>query len=319
LRAAIVSELGSPPQPGDWPEPEPGPGEALIDVAAAAINPVDLSIASGRFFAGNPQTPYVAGGEGVGTVVSAPELAPGTRVRFEGRGAIAERIAVPEDALIELPAGVDDAVAAGLGVAGIAAWLALEHRARLQPGETVLVLGASGAVGQVAVQAARALGAGRIVAAARSADGLQKALALGADATVTLRDDLDTTALATEMRDAAQDPIDVVIDPLWGAPATAAAEAAGPHARLVNLGQSAGAQATLTSGTVRGKMLSILGHFNFLVAADVRRQAYRALVDLAAAGRMRLDCERVPLEDVAAAWERQAASPQVKLIIDPRG
>ena len=149
-----------------------------MSVHAAPINPVDLSIASGRFYAGAPLLPYVPGTEGVGEVLESDGLAQGARVRFEGAGAMAERVVVAEASCVEIPQ-IDDALAAGLGVAGLAAWLALEWRAELAPGETVLVLGASGAVGQVAIQSARALQAGRIVAAARSEEGLERARALG--------------------------------------------------------------------------------------------------------------------------------------------
>ena len=111
----------------------------------------------------------------------------------------------------------------------------------------------------------------------------------------------------------------MIIDPLWGPPAVAAARAAGHRARLVNLGQSAGAEAPLHSGDVRGKMLSILGHANGTAPPEVKRDAYLRLVGLAAEGRMELPSEILGLDALGQAWERQAASPQVKLIIDPRG
>lgn len=113
-------------------------------------------------------------------------------------------------------AGADDAVAASLGNSGQAAWLALEWRAKEHPGETVLVLGASGALGRVAIQAARLLGAGRVVGADRNADRLASIAALGCDATVVLGDDSDGDHLPAELLQAAQGGADVVIDLLWG-------------------------------------------------------------------------------------------------------
>jgi NADPH2:quinone reductase len=209
---------------------------------------------------------------------------------------------------VELPDGIDDAVAGCLGVAGIAAWVPLAERARVQEGETVLVLGATGVVGGIGVQAAKLLGAGRVVAAGRNPERLA---AVDADATVAL----PTTADA--LREAAGGGIDVVLDPLWGEPATAATEAMNPNGRLVVLGQSAGAEATLASGVVRGKALQILGHANAMTPPDVKHAAFRAMCEHAAAGRLKVEYEELPLDDVAAAWERQAASPNVKLILVP--
>lgn len=313
MRAAILHEYGQPPQPGVTDEPEAaGDGQTVVEVLAAGLNPVDVSIASGAFHGGSPPLPYVVGREGVG------RMAGGERVYFDSpvapSGSFAERAAIETAGSVAVPEGLDDALAVCFGIAGVAAWLALEWRAQLRAGETVLVLGASGVVGQIAVQAARLLGAGRVVAAARDPDGLERAGRLGADATVRL-DDADD--LAAAFRDAAGGPIDVVIDPLWGAPAAAAVEAMGERARLVQLGQSAGATAELASAPVRGKLASILGYVNFLAPRAVRNAAYARMVGHAAAGELTADVERVALDDVADAWERQQHSPRHKLAIVP--
>jgi NADPH2:quinone reductase len=289
----------------DWQEPQ---GEVVVDVTAAPLNPVDLSIASGRFYAGPPNAPYVPGSEGIG------RTAEGTRVWFEtgagylGDGAMADRAAVHPDRAVELPEGVTDAVAGCLGVAGIAAWVPLAHRACVEEGETVLILGATGVVGQIGVQAAKLLGAGKVIAAGRNTDKLAQ---LDADATVQL------PATADELRDAAGGLIDVVLDPLWGEHAPVATEAMNVNGRLVILGQSAGQQATLDAGVVRGKALQILGHGNAVTPPEVKYSAFRAMCDHAAAGELKVEYEEVPLDQVAEAWERQASSPNVKLILVP--
>ena len=323
MRAAWIEEVGGTPSVRDVGDPRREEGQALVAVTAAPLNPIDLATASGRFYAGPPDVPYVPGKEGVGRVLEADALSPGTRVWFMapgghgGNGALAERATPSEASAVEVPEGVEDALAASLGIAGLAAWLALEHRARVRAGETVLVLGASGAVGQIAVQAARVLGARRVVAAARSRDGLDRARELGADATVELTDAADAEELGERLRDAAGGDIHVTVDPLWGDPVAGAAHAAAPGGRIVNLGESADPEATLTSALVRGKSLTILGHANQRVPREVIADAYRRLLEHAAAGRVTVDYELLPLERVAEAWERQAASPGRKLVLEP--
>lgn len=323
MRAAVVEALGQPPELAERSHPTRGAGQALVEVAAAPINPIDISIATGRFYAGRPQVPYVPGKEGVGEVLEADSLAPGTRVYFPmpgglgGDGALAELVSADEASATPVPDGVDDALAACFGVAGMAAWLALEWRAKVQVGESVLVLGASGAVGQIAVQAAKLLGAGRVVAAARDAGGLERARELGADAVVDLSAHRGADALAEAFREAAGGEIDVTVDPLWGEPAAAAAQAGARWGRLVQIGQSASPEATLPSAAVRGKLLSILGHNSMATPQDVLARAYRRMVEHAAEGGLTVDHEIVPLDGIAGAWERQAAFPRRKIVVRP--
>jgi NADPH:quinone reductase-like Zn-dependent oxidoreductase len=312
VRAAVLTEYGQSPRVGDFEEPRPGEDRLVLEVLAAGLNPVDRSVASGNFYGGSPPLPYVVGREGVGRT---PD---GERVYFDGPlapfGSLAQRTAIDPESAIALPAELDSGLAVGLGIAGLAAWLALQWRGELRPGETVLVLGASGVVGQIGIQAAKLLGAGFVVAAARSADGLQRARELGADATVQI-DAVDD--LAEALRRASDGGVDLVLDPLWGEPAAAAIEAARPGARLVQLGQSAGAQSTIASAAVRGRMISILGHSNFRVAPEVKRRAYLSMVDHALAGDLAVPVERIGLEQSAQAWDRLASSPHQKLVIVP--
>ena len=179
----------------------------------------------------------------------------------------------------------------------------------------MLVLGATGSVGLVAVQAAKVLGAARVVAAGRSAAGLERALQHGADAALRL-DEVDDLVAAFKEAFCGEGP-SYVFDPLWGEPAAAAVQAAVPHARIVNLGQSAGATSELASAAVRFKNLSILGHTNFLVPSDELAKQYRRLVGHAVAGDIRLAVERVPLDSVADAWRRQTEGAGTKLVVVP--
>jgi NADPH:quinone reductase-like Zn-dependent oxidoreductase len=313
MRAALIERLGEPPRLAEVPDPVPREGDVLVRVRAATINPADLSISRGGFYGGEPELPYVPGGEGVGEV-DGQLVYFDVGAGFDGRsGSLAELVAVPRENLVPLPEGADPERAVGLGTAGLAAWLGLEWTGRLQAGERVLILGASGAVGQIGVQAAKLLGATRVVAAARSEDGLRRAAELGADATVSLTGE----DLGERFREAAQGELDLVLDPLWGEPALAALGALAAFGRLVQLGQSAGAEASVASAVVRGRARRILGHTNFLVPRDVRHAAYRRMLEYAVAGELTVDHEVLPLERATEAWERQAASPHRKLVLVP--
>jgi NADPH2:quinone reductase len=316
MRAAVVREVGAIPEVGELPDPTRSNGEALVRVRAAALNPIDLAIASGRFYAGPPHVPYAPGREGVGIVLEAETVAPGVRARFErdtgygANGSLAELIVVDEAALVPLPEDAEDAISAALGIAGLAAWLAV-GKAQIEEGETVLVLGATGAVGQVAVQAAKLLGAGRVIAAARNVDALARTRDLGADAVVAL-DDGDLTAA---YKDAARGEVDAVIDPLWGNPAVAALPALRIGGRLVHLGTSASLEATVPSAPLRGRNITIIGHSNLTTPHETKAASYRELLEHVIAGRIQVDVDVFPLERAADAWREQAASPHRKIVV----
>jgi NADPH2:quinone reductase len=275
-----------------------------VEVLAVALNPIDLAVGSGRFPRGHPKLPYVPGCEAVG-------LIDGTRMYLFGEGFgtardgfMAERVDFPASRAIPVPDDLDDAAAAACGIAGIAGWVPVARRAPVQPDDRVLVLGATGTVGTVAVQAARALGAERIVAAGRNSDKLERTRELGADEIVLL----DGDDLEERFREACGgDGPTLIIDPLWGEPIRAAVDAAAPRARVVQIGQSAGPEATLTSGSVRLKGLSILGHSNFVLSFPELREAYLDVAAHVAAGRITIDIETFALDEVLEAWAHQAA------------
>ncbi len=306
-----MREVGAAPETGDADEPS---GET-IEVLAAPINPIDISVSRGVLATGHPELPYVPGCEGVGRTADGKVVwIFGGSLGRTSNGAMAERAPIGDAHAIEVPDGADPALAGALGIAGLAGWLPFAWRAPLTGGENVLVLGATGSVGLVAVQTAKLLGAGRVVAAGRSAPALERAVEQGADATVSL----DEPDLVAAFKNAfGGDGPSYVFDPLWGAPAAAAVEAAVPRATIVNLGQSAGATAALSSAAVRFKSLSILGHTNFAVPPDELAEHYRRLVGHATAGEIRMDVERVPLDAVADAWRRQAEGAGTKLVVVP--
>ena len=311
MRAVLVREVGAVPESGEAPDPA---GE-VVEVLAAPINPIDVAVSRGILATGHPELPYVPGCEGVGRTADGKVVwIFGGAFGRTANGAMAERATIGDAHAIDVPDGADPAVAAGLGIAGLAGWLPFAWRAPLKGGENVLVLGATGSVGIVAVQTAKLLGAARVVAAGRSKAGLERALEHGADATIGL----DADGLVEAMKDAfgGEGP-NYVFDPLWGEPASAAVQAAVPWATVVNLGQSAGATSELASAAVRFKSLSILGHTNYAVPPDELAEHYRRLVGHVVAGDIRFEVERVPLESVADAWRRQAEGAGAKLVVVP--
>jgi NADPH2:quinone reductase len=310
----VIERYGEPPVLRDVPEPKAN-GSSLVEVSAAPMNPVDISMAGGKFYAGSPPTPYVPGGEGIGRLQQNGKAGP--RVYFRAalpNGAMAERAVVSRGQTVPLPESVPDGVAAALGTPGIAAYLGLTRRAELKAGETILILGASGVLGTIAVQVARLLGAGRVIAAARDDRGLARAKELGADATVDLK---QADGLTDRIKEASQGQLNVVIDPVWGAPGVAAMEALSPFGRFVQLGASAGQEAVVKSGVVRGRYLSVLGYNTFVVPWEDQAAAYRALLDYVLAGRLKVEFEVLPLEAAPEAWKQQASSPHRKLVLSP--
>jgi NADPH:quinone reductase len=312
MRAALIRDVGALPEVDDVAEPA---GET-IEVLAAPINQIDLAVSRGVLASGHPALPYVPGAEAVGRTADGRTVwVFGGSLGRTSPGAIAERAAVGDAYTVEIPEGADAALAAGLGIAGLAGWLPFAWRAPLTGGENVLVLGATGSVGMVAVQTAKLLGAGHVVAAGRSAVGLERAADLGADATLRLDEHED---LVAALKDAfGGDGPSYVFDPLWGEAATAAVLAAAPRATVVNLGQSAGATAALASEAVRFKSLTILGFSVYAVPFDVLAEHYPRLVDHAVAGDIRLDVEGVTLDSVTEAWRRQAEGAGAKLVVVP--
>ncbi len=307
MRAAILNELGATPRLGDFEAPSAQDDAMVVDVVAAGLNPVDLTIASGRFYAIVPPVPSVVGREGVGRD---PD---GQRGYFPfcvpPFGSLAERALVLRQGFVPLPDDVDAGAAVGVGTAGLAAWIPLTRVARLSEGEKILVLGASGAVGQLAVQLARILGAGRIVAAARSESGRSLAMALGADAATGLTPE--------ELTNAADGGYDVVLDMLWGEPALAALGAIAPWGRMVQVGHAAGSTATVPAAALRSRCASVTGYTTGLVEPPTVRAAYLELIDHIRRGQLTVNVERYALEDAPDAWVRQAQSPHGKLVIVP--
>lgn len=312
MKAAVVHTLGQPPRYEDFPDPTAGQNEILIDVRAAGLHPIVRSLALGQHYSFTGELPMVVGLDGVGT---GPD---GRRVYFAGMrkpwGSMAERAAAPAAMTIPLPDGLADETAAAIANPGMSAWLSLKNRAELKAGESVLILGATGVAGQLAIQAARHLGARRIVGAGRNVEALKGEALDGVIALGAPEDEL-RAALASE----AEQGIDVVIDYLWGRPTELTLEAiAKTHdaetarrTRLVEVGQSAGATITLPGAYLRAVDLHLLGSGFGSVALDQILVAIGEFFDLAAAGVFRVEVETAELAEVEQAWGRAEKGKRV--------
>jgi NADPH:quinone reductase len=302
--ALSLHSPGEPPKLVEWAPPTPGTGEVLVEVTAAPITPLDLLCASGTSYFGVPATPYVPGVQGVGTAGGRPVWFPTTAGMRPGDGSMAATVAVPEQDLVPLPEDVDPVLLAALGLSAVAAHMALTWRGELAEGEQVIVLGGGGVVGQAAIQLARAAGARRVVAGVRSATG--RAEAAGADAVVAL-DTSDVDELASRFESAVDGPVDLVLDPVFGVPAVAAARTLRPGGRWVNLGGAAGETGPVTSSLLRSKSLRLMGYTNNELTGEQRAEAVAMIAARVAAGTLTVTHETVTPAETPDAWAKHAA------------
>lgn len=301
MKAAVLREIGGVPRYEDFPDPVAGDGEVVINVTAVAVENVDKMVAAGTHFASKqfmPELPAIPCFDGVGT------LPDGTLVGFghprPPYGALAEKTVVAKDHVIPMPAGVDPAVSVVLGTA--ITGLCIKTAAGFVPGETVLIQGATGVAGRLAVKVARLLGAGCVVATGRDDEALRS---LGADAVINtaVPDDALVAAFA-------EAKADVVLDFLWGRPTDLLLRALAPKAlthakptRLVQVGESAGPNVTLAADSVRTSGVEIYGAAKGLDATTMP-EAFDQVVRWTVDGSLTFDLERVPLRDIEAAWQR---------------
>jgi NADPH:quinone reductase-like Zn-dependent oxidoreductase len=318
MRAAVVTSFGTPPACQDFPVPAPQTlDEVVVDVIAAGLHPRVRSQAAGSHYTSSDELPLVPGVDGVGR---APDgtlryfVLPGTTM-----GAMAEQTVIDLRRSVVLPESCDPVLIAAAMNPAMSSWVALRRRISFQPGRSVLVLGATGNAGRLAVQIARHLGAGRVIAAGRQPGRLAALAGLGADVTISL--DGDPAEVAGRLGQAAAD-VDVVIDYVWGEPTAGAMRAivmnrTDPGLPLVwiEIGSVAGPAAAIPSAALRAARLQIVGSGQGSVPA---RDIVAELPGLAAeitSGTFRIDARAVPLADVEAAW-KDTGSEQ-RIVITP--
>ncbi len=307
MKAAVLHELGGIPRYEDFPDPVADEGEVIVEVKAVAVENVDKMVASGQHYASGRFTaklPMIPGFDGVGT------LPDGTVVGFGmprlPYGALAEKTVVASNAVGPIQEGLDPAVAVVLATA--VTGMTIKTAAGFTLGETVLIQGATGVAGRLAVKVARLLGAGRIVATGRNDDALREVQALGADAVINTA--VSDDELAEAFSASQGDGYDVVLDYLWGRPTEVLLRTLVPSSfafakptRLVQVGESAGPALNLTADSLRTSGVEIYGAAKGL-SPEVMGEVYGQIVQWAQNGTLTFDLERVPLSEIETAWQR---------------
>lgn len=310
MKAAVLHTRDGVPRYEDFPDPVAGEGEVIVEVKAVAVENVDRAVAAGTHFAGRammPELPAIPCFDGIGV------LPDGTVVGFGNPrppyGALAERTVVREGAYAPIPEGLDPAEATVL--ASAISGMSMKYAAGLRPGETVLVQGATGVAGRLAVQVARLLGAKRIIATGRDDAQLAE---LDVDGVIN-------TTTADEQA-YAEAGADVVVDFLWGRPTEVLLRSLVPKSfafakptRLVQIGEVAGAEISLPAESLRTSGVEIYGAAKGL-SAETMGEAYGQVVAWARAGKLTFALERVPLSDIEAAWQRTDLRGK-RLVVQP--
>jgi NADPH:quinone reductase-like Zn-dependent oxidoreductase len=305
MKAALVKAAGTLPVYADFQDPVASEGAVRIKVAASSLSHVTKSRASGKHYSASGALPFVAGVDGTGT------LDDGTRVYFvfpeAPFGAMAEYTVVKKTHCIPLPAALDDATAAAIAIPGMSSWVALSERAKLVKGETVLINGATGVSGRLAVQVAKYLGAAKVIATGRNAQALQSLQALGADVTISLAQDKD--ALEAEFRAQFKEGVGVVLDYLWGQSAElilAGAARSAPDAvpiRYVQIGAISGPDITLPSAVLRSTAIELMGSGIGSVPMPRILDAIAQLLKAVVPGGFHVATNPVPLSEVEQHWK----------------
>jgi NADPH:quinone reductase-like Zn-dependent oxidoreductase len=320
MKAAVVLGAGQTPAYGDFGEPHPAANEVRIAVSAAAISPLVKSRASGKHYSSHGRYPFVVGIDGVG------RLEDGTRVYFvlphAPHGSMAQRTVVASAQCVALPDALDDVTAAAIANPGMSSWAAYTERAKLKAGETVLVNGATGAAGRLAVQIARHLGAKKVIATGRNADSLASVAALGADVTIPLA--ADEAALEARFKEQFAQGVDVVVDYLWGRSAElllAAGAKAGVEAvpiRFVQIGSASGADITLPGAALRSSAIELMGSGIGSVSLERLVRSVAGVLQATVPGGFKVATRAVPLPEVESAWSSDDGTRRTVLTLDAR-
>jgi NADPH2:quinone reductase len=311
MRAVVVREFGPVENAklDEVPKPAPKPGEVLLEIHATAVNFVDLIMMSGKYQF-KPELPFVPGKMPAGVVAAIGAgvtlFKPGDHaIAMAEQAGFAEFIAMPESQCVKLPAALPLTEAAAMALVYDTAWFALRDRARIAPGETVLVLGATGGVGLAAVQLAKAFGA-RVLGGVASADKADIVRAAGADAIIDLAaPDLNEALRAQVSAQTEKRGTDIILDMLGGDIFDAAIRALAWRGRLVVIGFAAGRIPTLKANYLLLKNIEVSG----LQVSDYRKRmpkemqaCFAEIFALHAAGKLKpLPTKTYPLAQFAAA------------------
>jgi NADPH:quinone reductase-like Zn-dependent oxidoreductase len=319
MHAAVVTDFDTPPTYQDFAVPVPqDPDEVLVDVLAVGLHPRVRSQANGSHYTSSDKLPLVPGIDGVGR-------GPDGTLRYfvlpdTSMGAMAEQTVVDLRRSVVLPEDSDPVLIAAAMNPAMSSWLALRQRIDFTAGQRVLVLGATGNAGRMAIQVAKHLGASHVIGAGRQPAKLAALAALGADATVSLdgaEADGAGADAAQRLGQAACD-VDVVLDYLWGQPAADAIQAVvmdrtdrGKPLAWIQIGSVAGPTAAVPSAALRAARLQIVGSGQGGKLGQDGAGRHRALAAAITAGTFQVDARTVPLADIETAWKDTGSSQRI--------
>jgi NADPH:quinone reductase-like Zn-dependent oxidoreductase len=320
MKAAIITAPGKTPVYGDFVEPVAREGEEVITVSASALSHFSKSRSSGSHYSSASAFPAIAGVDGVG------RTADGRRVYFAlpeaPYGALAEKSLVRSRQCVPIPDGLDDVTAAALANPGMSAWAGLVERAQLKAGETVLVNGATGTAGRIAVQLAKHLGAAKVIATGRNERELEEMKALGADVVIPFTLGILHPSGAKQYEEALKEQfatgINVVIDYLWGESAQtviiaiAKAQDDETPVRFVHVGGASGdANIQLPGAALRSSAITLMGSGVKSVAMSVLLQSIDSVFKAAAPAKLQIATTQIPLSEIESTWENAPGKPRV--------
>ena len=317
MKAAVVWEAGKAPVYSEFEEPIPYEDEVCIHVTASALTNFTKVRAIGQHFSFAARPPFVVGIDGVG------RLEDGRRVYFlfprVPFGGMAERTVVPSSHCIHVPENLDDITLAAIADPGMAAWAALETRAKLMAGETVLVNGATGSAGRMAVQIAKHLGAKKVVATGRNREALNALGSVGADALIPL--DHDGGASEDGLRKQFEQGIDVVLDYLWGASAgqilAAASAAKGTMPiRFVQIGTTSAPVIPLPGIVLRSSAIQMMGSGIGSIALEDVILILCKLMQAAPVVGFQIATRALPLGRIEEAWLAETGTPRIVMTMN---
>lgn len=313
IYAALIEAYGEPPRYRSVPAPQADPRHEVAKVLAVGIHPVTRGIASGSHYASSGALPFIPGIDGV---VRRADGSP-AYVGGPGSGTMAERILINPRSAVALPADADPATVAASMNPAMSSWIALHARVPFRPGQSILVIGATGAAGSIAIKVARHLGAGQVIAAGRNTERLDQLLSEGADKVVALSpdDDVTTAALASAAAD-----VDIVLDYVWG-PLTELAMRAilgarTDHTQLldwVHIGGTGGPTITLDGSHLRSNALRLSG--SGFGSVDIQHAGLPELALAVASGALTIRPRPTALADIEKAWTHQDAPGERTVII----
>jgi NADPH:quinone reductase-like Zn-dependent oxidoreductase len=311
MKAAVVYQLNTVPQYADFPDPVPKENLELIRVKAASIKNLDRMLIKGTHYSNHyKKLPAIAGIDGVGLLENGIRVYAGALPPY---GMMAEKAIIARNYSVPVPDAVDDITAAAIPNPGVSAWLSLQWRGGIKKGDTIFISGATGVTGKLAIQLARQMGAGKIIATGRNEKVLQALPQLGADYVISLMQSEEI--IKEEIHSLMQEyPFDIVLDYLWGKPAEIILDAitgdnltkTGHATRYIQVGEMAGSAIRLPAAALRSAGIELCGLGGGSVPKEIMVKIFTETIPhifyLAAEGKISIDTEIVPLKNIEKEW-----------------